>query len=804
MNEAETRAEHIDPALKASGWGVVEGSRVRREHPITQGRIEGQGRRGKALVADYVLEYRNTKLAVVEAKAWDEALSEGVGQAKDYAGKLALRFAYSTNGQGLYAIDMETGEERDDLTCYPTPEELWQMTFAEANAWRDRFAAVPAPDKSGSWTLRFYQEIAVNRVLEKIAAGEPRILLTLATGTGKTSIAFQIAWKIFQARWNLKEWKTNGTPTRRPRILFLADRNTLATQAYNDFTSFAAFADDALVRVKPEEIKKKGAVPKNASLFFTIFQTFMSGKPKDGKPSPYFGEYPPDFFDFIIIDECHRGGANDESTWRDILEYFAPAVQLGLTATPKRKDNADTYRYFGEPVFIYSLKDGINDGFLTPFRVKQIATTLDEYVYTPDDEVVEGTVEVGKRYTESDFNRKIEIPERERKRVAIFMGEINQNEKTLVFCATQEHALVVRDCINQMKTSRDPNYCQRVTAHDGSLGDEHLRNFQDNEKCIPTILTTSQKLSTGVDARNVRNIVLMRPVNSMIEFKQIIGRGTRLYDGKDYFTIYDFVRAHQHFQDPEWDGEPMAPTPCATCGNQPCTCATVPPTPRACATCGQTPCTCPAGPCPDCGQTPCTCPRQTRLRVKLADGKERTIQHMMMTTFWHPDGTPMSAAQFMELLFGKLPEFFQSEAELRALWSAPDTRAKLLQGLAEKDFGPDNLAAMQQLIAAEKSDLFDVLAYVAYALPTQTREERAAQARVEISTHFNTKQQAFLDFVLAHYVSVGVAELDRSNLTPLLKLKYHDSIQDAVADLGSDVGQAFAGFQKYLYAERVA
>ena len=289
MNEAETRAEHIDPALKAAGWGVVEGSKILREYPITPGRIEGHGKRGKALTADYVLVYRNRKLAVNEAKAWDKPLTEGVGQAKDYAGKMAVRFAYATNGQGIYAIDMETGKE-GEVAAYPTPDELWAMTFAAADAWRDRFAAVPFPDKSGSWTIRFYQETSVNRVLERIIARQTRILLTLATGTGKTSIAFQIAWKLFQARWNLIEWNKPAEPTRRPRILFLADRNTLATQAYNDFTSFAAFADDALVRIKPEDIRKKGSVPKNASLFYTIFQTYMSGPPKDGQPSPYFGE----------------------------------------------------------------------------------------------------------------------------------------------------------------------------------------------------------------------------------------------------------------------------------------------------------------------------------------------------------------------------------------------------------------------------------------------------------------------------------------------------------------------------------
>ncbi len=798
MNEAETRAGLIDPLLAAAGWGVVEGSRIRREYPITLGRLEGAGKRGTALAADYVLEYRNTKLAVVEAKSDEKALTEGVGQAKDYADKLAIRFTYATNGRGVYGIDMHTGVE-GELPAFPGPQALWQATFATQNAWRDRFATVPFEDKGGYFQGRYYQDIAIERVLAALAEGRDRILLTLATGTGKTFIAFQLAWKLFHSRWNLNDWKTEGEPTRRPRILFLADRNTLADQAFN---AFSAFPEDALVRIAPEDIRKKGRVPKNGSIFFTIFQTFMSGPPRDGQPSPYFGEYPPNFFDFIIIDECHRGGANDESNWHGILDYFAPAVQLGLTATPKRLENADTYAYFGEPVFIYSLKEGINDGFLTPFRLKQIATTLDEYVFTPDDTLVEGEIEAGKRYEEPDFNRSIEIVAREKKRVEIFMADIDQKEKTLVFCATQAHALLVRDLINQVKKSSDPNYCQRVTAEDGALGDQWLRDFQDNEKSIPTILTTSQKLSTGVDARNVRNIVLMRPVNSMIEFKQIIGRGTRLYDGKDYFTIYDFVKAHHHFNDPEWDGEPLPPElteVCKTCQRAPCICVKEPP--PLCYVCGTQPCTCPKEPCQKCGNRPCTCKKKAK--IKLADGKERQIQFMTATSFWHPDGTPMSAVQFMEALFGKLPEFFKDEDELRAIWSAPDTRRKLLDGLAEKGFGRDQLLEMQKIIDAEKSDIFDVLAFVAYAEAPLTREQRAERAQAVIGTQFSDKQLAFLTFVLAHYVTSGVDELDEAKLGPLLKLKYNNSIADAFADLGSpdQVRNAFVVFQRHLYEQ---
>ena len=653
MNETETRAELIDPVLRAAGWGVVEGSRIRMEFPINKGRLIGHGQRSKPDKADYVLQYKNRNLAVIEAKARDKYYTEGVGQAKDYAGKLQVRFTYSTNGLQIYRIDMKEGQE-GDVTSYPTPDELWDLTFPKssepnaelAEAWRDKLLSVPFEDRGGTWQPRYYQENAITKVLEAVANDQQRILLTLATGTGKTAIAFQIAWKLFQAKWTVRQAdRPPEEAERSPRILFLADRNILADQAFN---AFSVFEEDALVRINPSDIKKKGRVPKNGSVFFTIFQTFMSGgstssptaqltssptagedeeidfpeitdtelaevdaygymyilqcadgsfytgstkdlalrieqhkngeganftsshlpvklvyyeeftrideafkrekqiqkwsrakkialikgdienlkklsksksltKTKDGElVEPYFGEYPNDFFDFIIIDECHRGGANDESNWRAIMEYFSPAVQLGLTATPKRTINADTYNYFGEPVYVYSLIEGINDGFLTPFKVKQIDTTIDEYLYASDDTVLEGEIEEGKRYTEAEMNRIIEIKEQEEYRVKIFMSLINQNEKTLVFCATQLHALAIRDLINQYANSKNPNYCHRVTAHDGKIGEQHLRDFQDNEKNIPTILTTSQKLSTGVDAPEVRNIVLLRPVNSMI------------------------------------------------------------------------------------------------------------------------------------------------------------------------------------------------------------------------------------------------------------------------------------------------
>jgi type I restriction enzyme R subunit len=768
VNEAETRAELIDPKLLQAGWGLTSESKVLREYGITLGQIQPNDRQGKPHKADYILTYRGQKLAVIEAKSDERHVGEGVAQAKHYAGMLNLMFTYSSNGKEIYRINMKTGEE-GPVSQYPTPDELWSWVFSGIDDWTKRFQDISYEDIGGTKPLRYYQENAVNNTLKAIAQEKQRVLLTLATGTGKTFIAFQIAWKLFQSRWNLKR---DGK--RRPRILFLADRNILVSQAFNDFSSFP---EDALVRISPDEIRKRGSVPKNGSVFFTIFQTFMCGPDN----APYFGDYPNDYFDLIIIDECHRGGARDESQWRAILEYFSPAVHLGLTATPKRRDNVDTYAYFGEPVYIYSLKEGINDGFLTPFKVKRIHTTLDEYMYTPDDQILEGEVEEGRLYKEPDFNRVIEIKAREAKRVKIVLDAINQNEKTIIFCANQEHAIAIRDLVNQMKDSTHPDYCHRVTANDGKLGDRYFADFRDNEKTIPTILTTSQKLSTGVDARNVRNIVLMRTINSMIEFKQIIGRGTRLFDGKSYFTIYDFVNAYQHFADPEWDGEPIESVDTTTGPD---------PEPR----------DTPANPSiPGDGPTP----RPPKIKIKLRDGKEREIQHMISSSFWSADGKPIAAEEFLKNLYGKLPEFFKNEEELREIWSNPVTRKILLDQLDQAGFSRSDLTTLQQLIDAEKSDLFDVLEYVAYMIHPMTRQERVAVSEATIYKGLSTNQVEFLRFVLSKYIETGVEELDQEKLPKLLELKYH-SVSDGMTELGdvAKIKNLFLSFQRYLYQDR--
>ena len=775
MNEAETIAELINPKVKEAGWGKIEGSVVRREFKITNGEIKPGGIRAGIIRADYVLVYRNRKLAVIEAKKEELPVSEGISQAKDYAQKLKILTTYSTNGHKIYEINYSKNEKGEmfitsegEVDKFPSPEELWIKTFKDKNEWSSKFDAINFEPFRGTKEPRYYQEIAINNALDAIADKQQRILLTLATGTGKTVIAFHIAWKLFQSRWNIQR---DGK--RIPRILFLADRNILANQAFN---SFGAFDENALVRITPQDVRGKGHVPTNGSVFFTIFQSFMSGP----ENKPYFGQYPADFFDIVIIDECHRGGAKDESRWRGIMEYFSSAVQIGLTATPKRKFNADTYSYFGEPVYTYSLKDGIKDGFLTPFKVKRIQTTMDEYVYTGDDDILAGEEEIteGEVFEEKDFNKKIVIEEREKKRVQLMLESINPKEKTLVFCASIPHAGMVRDLINQISVNPPADYCVRVTAKDTKTGDTHLRQFQDNEKTLPTILTTSQKLSTGVDALNIRNIVLMRPVNNMIEFKQIIGRGTRLFEDKFYFTIVDFVGASANFSDPEWDGDPIPEDPPKDKPEKPIDPVEGP---------GEV-------------ETPPT-PPKTKIVIKLAEGKELTIKSMSTSLFYF-QGQPVTAEEFIKKLFNTitLPGILKSEEELRKLWSSPVTRNELLKKLEDNGFKKQDLKSIQTLIEAEDSDIFDVLEHIAYSKKPIQRATRVANAENEIHKNINEKQKEFIDFVLSKYVEGGVDELDINRLSDLIELKYK-TIHDGQKVLGNpdSIKKTFIEFQKFLY-----
>ena len=820
MNESDTRLKKIDPALKAAGWGVVEGSDIfteQRAYIVSPGRIVTKAKRNPDKI-DYLLTYKGVKIGIVEAKKDELDVSAGVEQAKKYATAMNIRYTYSTNGDKIWAIDMQAkpGDFTEGfIDRFPTPDELWAMTFPDKNDWRDKFNLEPF-NRDGGKMPRYYQENAVNAVLEAVSKKIDRILLTLATGTGKTYIAFQICWKLMQTRWNNLQ---NG---KLPRILFLADRNILADQAYN---AFGAFDQNALARITPKEIRKNGGkVPMGQSIYFTIFQTMLCGSDGEETSEPgtepekieYYKQYPQDFFDFIIIDECHRGGANDESEWRKLMEYFQPAYQLGLTATPRRTINGDTYKYFSESVYQYSLKQGIEDGYLTPYRVKSCTNQIiDEYVYNEEDKIIRGEefLDKEKTYDESDFyHGKIKIRERDELRVEEFLDSANPDEKAIVFCATQNHAMQVRDMINSY-AKRGTNYCVRVTADDGSEGEEQLRKFQDNEKTIPTILTTSQKLSTGVDAQNVRNIVLMRPVPNMIEFKQIIGRGTRLFDDKYYFTIYDFVGAHKKFYDEEWDN----PNPvCPICEKYPCECATHPKCPvcgkwpceckkppRFCPICGQSPCICPPKPCPICGNLPCTCPKDV-IEIEIGKGRKATIKEGFN---WEErimfDGKLITLKEFVNVLVDNetLPKFFKDDEDLRTQWQNPDTRKALLEKMEHDGFSLDKLLKVQEMLNYEKCDLLDVLEYLAYQSTPIEREQRVAIARSEITADLNEPQSDFVNFVLNQYIEQGYTELSMENLPELIKLKY-GTINDAKAELGSlgEINKIFVGFQKGLYA----
>ena len=802
MDETATRRKKINPKLYEVGWEQVPESEILEEQRayITPGQVSALPQNRHPKKADYILEYKKQKLAVIEAKSDEKDVSAGVEQAKLYAEMLKIRYTYATNGDEIWAIDMGVKDDDGNYIIpskegladkFPSPQELWAMTFPEHNEWRDKFNLQPL-NRGGGREPRYYQEIAINKVLAAIANNQQRILLTMATGTGKTYTAFQICWKLYETNWN-----THGTD-QKPRILFISDRNILANQAKNDFEQFP---EDAMERITPDLLhdkKHQDRVPKARHLYFTIFQTFMS---EDQTGKPYYMQYPQEFFDFIIIDECHRGGANDESEWRQLMEYFKPAVQLGMTATPRRTENANTYRYFGNPVYTYSLKQGIEDGFLTPFRVKISTSNIDTYRFNPNDDV-EGEIDEKKTYTEQDFyNGNIEIRQRDEHRVKEMLGQIGKDEKTLVFCCTQQHAQIIRDMINQWKQVPDSNYCERVTSDDGKDGEEKLKQFQNNDYLRPTILTTSQKLSTGVDARNVRNIVLMRPVNNIVEFKQILGRGTRLFDGKYYFTLLDFVGASARFQDEEWDGDPF----CPVCGNYPCTCNKKTKQ-EVCPKCGKNPCECPPTqpkPCPVCGHLPCTCPGgqpKKKVVVKLSHLRELTLHTDWDERIQFGDEL-LTIEEFIKRLFGMLPTFLDGEEDLRERWSQPESRQQLLNVLEESGFPEDKLEMTRRFLELEQCDMLDVLAFLAYNTTPMERQRRAEILQAQAMKQYSKAQQDFVGYIMELYVRNGFKELDSDKLPTLIQMKYHTP-HDAVKELKmqpAEIRQFFLGMQQQLY-----
>lgn len=732
ISESDTRANFIDPKLKDSQWEAIH---IVREYYFTDGRKLLGNKRGKKLFLDYLLKFNNTNLAIVEAKKLGDHPTKGLQQALDYAKKLKINFVYATNGKRIYEFNRKTSKG-EYIDKFPTPKELYQRLFGAQNKLKEKLHNIPFL-LTGNFGPRYYQEIAVNRVMENIADGKKRLLLTLATGTGKTFISFQIVHKLLSAKWNLDGNK------RSPRILFLADRNVLADQAINTFNPY----EKDLIKIDGEEVRSRnGVVPTNAFIFFAIYQAIAERE----DIGAYYKEYPEDFFDLIVIDECHRGSANEKGSWRAILDHFAPAVHLGLTATPKREDNVDTYKYFGKPIYEYSLKEGIQDGFLTPYKVKRVTTNIDEYIHTNDSKIIQGEVKKD-RYELKDFNKSITVNQRIELVAQTILKEIGKMDKTIVFCANQEHALDLRDFINQHKTVADPNYCVRVTSDEGKIGRDFLEDFQDNDKDIPVILTSSKMLTTGVDARNVRNVVLTAPIASMVEFKQIIGRGTRVFEGKDFFTIIDFVGATNLFYDADWDGEPEAKED--------------------------------NGPSQEKVKKKATdnklaednenYERKEKLIIDLPNGRKLKVTNID-TRYIDENGKPLTAREFLEKLIGELPAIYTDEAQLRKIWSNPETRTDLLIKLADLGFDNEQLNDLRKMIASPACDIFDVLSHISFSSDLMTRKQRAQVVKDDIQffeVYKNLDAKEFLEFVLNHYQNYGIEELQRDKLGDLVKLK---------------------------------
>ena len=736
ISESDTRANFIDPKLADSQWHPIH---IVREHYFTDGRKLLGNKRGKRLYLDYLLKFNNTNLAIIEAKKLSDHPTKGLQQALDYAEKLKINFVYSTNGDRIYEFDLRSGKG-DYIQKFPSPQELYNRLFGRQNELKEKLHNIPFL-LTGNFSPRYYQEIAVNKATEHIADGDKRLLLTMATGTGKTFISFQIVHKLLQAKWNLE-----GND-RRPRILFLADRNILADQAINTFNPY----EKDLIKIDGEEVRRRnGVVPTNAFIFFAIYQALSEREDIGG----YYKEYPEDFFDLIIIDECHRGSANEEGSWRAILDHFSPAVHLGLTATPKRDANVDTYQYFGKPIYEYSLKEGIQDGFLTPYKVKRITTNIDEYIHTSDSKIIQGEV-TKDRYEISDYNRNITISQRTDLEARIILQQIGEMEKTIAFCSNQDHALDLRDGINKHKKVSDPDYCVRVTSDEGKTGKDFLEQFQDNDRDIPVILTSSKMLTTGVDARNVRNIVLTAPIGSMVEFKQIIGRGTRVFDGKDFFTIIDFVGATNLFYDANWDGEPEEIE--------------------------------------DGGEgygekekvkkeskveerkdgDDYDRPPKEKLIVELSNGRQVKVTNIE-TRYIDENGKPLTAREFLEKLIGELPAIYKDEDHLRRIWSNPDTRADLLVKLGDLGFDNAQLNDLRNMIASPDCDIFDVLSHISFSSELLTRKQRVKFVKDDVQffeVYKSLEAREFLEFVLNHYEKHGIEDLQRDKLGDLVKLK---------------------------------
>lgn len=766
-SEDDTRVKLIDTKLYASSWSEEN---ITRNYYFTDGRKLIGNKRGERKFADYLLKFQNNNLAIIEAKKQNKDALDGLSQGIEYAKTLNVPFVYSTNGDKIYEYDLRVSRG-EYIENFPSPNELFQRIYGNLKEWQYKLLTqreLYIPQK----TLRYYQKIAVDKVIEALINGKDRILLTLATGTGKTTIAFALCYRLLKARWN-KENKD-----RKPKILFLCDRVSLRDQALGEFN---AVESDCKV-ISAEEIRKNdGKIITNANVFFGIYQSLAANSKdqentQEEQEGKFYLQYPKDFFDLIIIDECHRGGANEEGNWACVLEHFSSATHLGLTATPKKSDNVDTYRYFGESAYEYSLKEGIEDGFLTPYKVKRITTTLSEgYVYNPDD-LIEGELEKG-FYKMSEFERNIHLPQYNDFLAKEILKLIDPMDKTIIFCVNQAHASEMKRAIDKFKSVKRDDYCVRVTSDEGKIGLEYLEVFQDNDKSYPVILTSSKMLTTGVDARNVRNIVLLANIGSIIEFKQIIGRGTRIYEGKDFFTIIDFVGVTKLFYDPKWDGEQVKDEDkedkSEIWGKQ---------------------------------------NKKESDKTKETKSKKEIIVHLkgtklkvldINTSYLGSSGKPLGTKEFLEFLIGKLAEYYDDEVKLREIWSKQETRQNFLKALENDGVDENALKDLGEIFDKKDCDIYDVLAHLSFNAEIKTRQERVLQVeKSEFLKRFQKeKALKFIEFLLDRYQQYSIKDFDRS-LAPLIELSSLGNVKEIVSEFGGveNLKQSVDDLQKEIYA----
>ncbi|MCR6585916.1 EcoAI/FtnUII family type I restriction enzme subunit R [Campylobacter insulaenigrae] len=765
FSEDDTRVKLIDVKLHASSWSEEN---IIRNYYFTDGRKLIGNKRGERKFADYLLKFQNNNLAIIEAKKQSKDPLDGLSQGIEYAKILNVAFVYSTNGDKIYEYNLKISSG-EYIEKFPTPNELFARIYGNLKEWQHKLLSqreLYIPQKG----LRYYQKIAVDKVIEALINGKNRILLTLATGTGKTTIAFALCYRLLEARWN----KTNQD--KKPKILFLCDRVSLRDQALGEFNPI----EGDCVAVSAQELKKNnGRVPTSANVFFGIYQSLASNSKEqestnEEQESKFYLQYPKDFFDLIIIDECHRGGANEEGSWAGVLEYFSSATHLGLTATPKKSDNVDTYKYFGESIYEYSLKDGIEDGFLTPYKVKRVTTTLSEgYVYNPDD-IIEGELEKG-FYKINEFERNIHLPQYNDFLAKEILKLISPMDKTIIFCANQAHASEVKRAIDKFKSVKRDDYCVRVTSDEGKIGLEYLKQFQDNDKSYPVILTSSKMLTTGVDARNVRNIVLLANIGSIIEFKQIIGRGTRVYEGKDFFTILDFTGVTRLFYDPKWDGEQIKDeekTEVKTIQGK-----------RE-------------------QSNPKEATKQKEVTVHLKGTKLKVLD--ITTSYMGDSDKPLSTKEFLEFLVGKLAEFYNDEAKLREIWSNQASRKEFLQKLEKDRINEQVLEELTVIFEQKDCDVYDVLAHLSFNTEIKTRQERVLQVENgEFLKRFQKeKALKLVEFLLNRYQEYGIKDFD-SGLKTLIDLSSLGSVKELVGEFEGmeNLKQCIDDLQREIYLD---